>query len=113
MKKVEELHPQMTAKEKENQADGEEETVIDIDAKPEITFDDFGKMQFQVGEIISCEAVPKSKKRISGFSVTFPSPSCARIFSDVSCMKDSRSLAPVLMQNQKLHLTTSEKCSFR
>ena len=33
MKKVEELHPQMTAEEKENQADGEEETVIDIDAK--------------------------------------------------------------------------------
>ena len=62
MKKVEELHPQMTAEEKENQADGEEEIVIDIDAKPEITFDDFGKMQFQVGEIISCEAVPKSKK---------------------------------------------------
>ena len=62
MKKVEELHPQMTAKEKENQADAEEETVIDIDAKPEITFDDFGKMQFQVGEIISCEAVQKSKK---------------------------------------------------
>ena len=62
MKKVEELRPQMTAEEKENQADGEEETVIDIDAKPEITFDDFGKMQFQVGEIISCEAVPKSKK---------------------------------------------------
>ena len=49
MKKVEELHPQMTAEEKENQADGEEETVIDIDAKPEITFDYFGKMQFQVG----------------------------------------------------------------
>ena len=48
MKKVEELHPQMTAEEKENQADGEEETVIDIDAKPEITFDDFGKMQFPV-----------------------------------------------------------------
>ena len=36
--------------------------VIDIEAKPEITLDDFGKMQFQVGEIISCEAVPKSKK---------------------------------------------------
>ena len=36
--------------------------VIDIEAKPEITFDDFGKMQFQVGKIISCEAVPKSKK---------------------------------------------------
>ena len=30
--------------------------------KPEITFEDFGKMQFQVGEIIACEAVPKSKK---------------------------------------------------
>ncbi|MGN0245308.1 MAG: methionine--tRNA ligase [Lachnospiraceae bacterium] len=38
------------------------EDVIDIEAKPEITFDDFGKMQFQVGKIISCEAVPKSKK---------------------------------------------------
>jgi methionyl-tRNA synthetase len=40
----------------------EEEPVIDIEAKPEITFDDFEKMQFQVGEIIACEAVPKSKK---------------------------------------------------
>ncbi len=39
-----------------------EEDVIDIPAKDEITFDDFMKMQFQVGEIISCEAVPKSKK---------------------------------------------------
>ena len=36
--------------------------VIDIEAKPEITFEDFEKMQFQVGEIIACEAVPKSKK---------------------------------------------------
>ena len=62
MKKVKELHPQMAAEEKDDQAEGEDETVIDIDAKPEITFDDFGKMQFQVGEIISCEAVPKSKK---------------------------------------------------
>ncbi|WP_044914305.1 methionine--tRNA ligase [Butyrivibrio sp. WCE2006] len=40
-----------------NEADG-----IDIPAKDEITFDDFMKMQFQVGEIIACEAVPKSKK---------------------------------------------------
>ena len=39
-----------------------EEDGIDIEAKPEITFDDFGKMQFQVGEIIACEEVPKSKK---------------------------------------------------
>ena len=38
------------------------EDVIDIEAKPEITFDDFEKMQFQVGEIIACEAVEKSKK---------------------------------------------------
>ena len=40
----------------------EEEAVIDIEAKPEITFDDFGKMQFQVGEIIACEEVKKSRK---------------------------------------------------
>lgn len=40
----------------------EEESVIDIEPKPEITFDDFEKMQFQVGKIIACEAVPKSKK---------------------------------------------------
>ena len=40
----------------------EEEAGIDIEAKTEITFDDFGKMQFQVGEIIKCEEVPKSKK---------------------------------------------------
>ncbi len=36
--------------------------VINIEPKAEITYDDFAKMQFQVGEIISCEAVPKSKK---------------------------------------------------
>ena len=56
MKKVEELHPKVE-EEKE-----EEEEGIEIDAKPEITFEDFEKMQFQVGEIISCEAVKKSKK---------------------------------------------------
>ena len=39
-----------------------EEAVIDIEPKAEITFDDFEKMQFQVGEIIACEAVKKSKK---------------------------------------------------
>ncbi|SER90114.1 methionine--tRNA ligase [Lachnobacterium bovis] len=43
----------------EEKAEGE---VIDIEPKEEISFDDFGKMQFQVGEIIACEAVPKSKK---------------------------------------------------
>ena len=56
MKKVEELHPKVK-EEKE-----EEEEGIDIEAKPEITFEDFEKMQFQVGEIISCEAVKKLKK---------------------------------------------------
>ena len=39
-----------------------EESVIDIEAKEEISYDDFMKMQFQVGEIIACEAVEKSKK---------------------------------------------------
>ena len=42
--------------------ENQEEPVIDIEAKPEISYDDFAAMQFQVGEIISCEAVPKSKK---------------------------------------------------
>ena len=56
MKKVEELHPKVEEEKKE------EEEGIDIEAKPEITFEDFEKMQFQVGEIISCEAVKKSKK---------------------------------------------------
>ena len=55
MKKVEELHPPVEEK-------AEEESVIDIEPKEEITFEEFGKMQFQVGEIIACEAVKKSKK---------------------------------------------------
>lgn len=40
----------------------EDENVINLEAKPEITYDDFAKLQFQIGEIIACEAVPKSKK---------------------------------------------------
>ena len=40
----------------------EEEVLIDMEPKAEITYDDFAKMQFQVGEIIACEEVPKSKK---------------------------------------------------
>ena len=39
-----------------------EENVIDIERKPEVTYDDFAKLQFQVGEIIDCKEVPKSKK---------------------------------------------------
>ena len=56
MKKVAELHPPV------EEVKEEEEDVIDIEAKPEITFDQFGAMQFQVGEIIACEEVKKSKK---------------------------------------------------
>ncbi len=42
--------------------EAEAEEGIDIEPKAEITFDDFEKLQFQVGEIIACEAVKKSKK---------------------------------------------------
>ena len=35
---------------------------MDVEKKPEITYDDFAKLQFQIGEIVKCEAVPKSKK---------------------------------------------------
>ena len=55
--KKEEVEKATTAEEKK-----EEAPVIEIEAKPEITFDDFMKMQFQVGEIIACEEVKKSKK---------------------------------------------------
>ena len=54
LKKVEELHP--------DDSENKVEPGIDIEPKDEITFDEFGKMQFQVGEIIKCEEVPKSKK---------------------------------------------------
>lgn len=40
----------------------QEEPVIDVPGKPEITFEDFEKLQFQVGQIIKCEEVPKSRK---------------------------------------------------
>jgi len=53
--KVEELYGQP-------EEEKPEEPVIDIEAKPEITFDDFEKLQFQVGEIIACEEVKKSRK---------------------------------------------------
>ena len=63
MEKVNEKFPPKADKsEAENAENGAAEEPIDIEAKPEITFDDFMKMQFQVGEIISCEAVAKSKK---------------------------------------------------
>ncbi|MDN0062062.1 methionine--tRNA ligase [Mediterraneibacter glycyrrhizinilyticus] len=64
MKKVEELHPHVEEAETSENADGgtEDKAVIDIEPKDEITFDQFGAMQFQVGEIIACEEVKKSKK---------------------------------------------------
>ena len=48
--------------EKGQEADGAAENVIDIEAKEEIAYEEFARMQFQVGEIIACEEVPKSKK---------------------------------------------------
>ena len=59
MTKVAELHPPMEEPQEEVKEDAE---VIDIEPKDEIGFDDFMKLQFQVGEIIACEEVPKSKK---------------------------------------------------
>jgi len=54
LKKAEELYPVQEKK--------SEEPVMDIEAKSEITYDDFMKLQFQIGEVISCEEVKKSKK---------------------------------------------------
>lgn len=69
MEKVESMRAAEAAKVEpdENSEDGAEDKTgelgcIDIEAKPEITYDDFAKLQFQVGEIIACEEVPKSKK---------------------------------------------------
>ena len=60
MKKVEELHPSSAGEDQEEESAAE--AVIDIEPKEEITFEQFGAMQFQVGEIIACEEVKKSKK---------------------------------------------------
>ena len=64
---VKEILEKVEAKKAEQMAGEEkpeepEESVIDIEPKAEITFEDFEKLQFQVGEIISCEPVKKSKK---------------------------------------------------
>lgn len=67
-KKEEELAAAMAEAEKKAQGtegghgDSGAGEAVDIATKPEITYDDFAKLQFQVGEIIACEAVPKSKK---------------------------------------------------
>ena len=46
----------------DEKAPGDEKPGIDLPAKDEVTYDDFAKLQFQVGEIVACQAVPKSKK---------------------------------------------------
>ena len=61
--KVEEIQAAQRAEyERENGISAQDEEVIDIDKKPEISYDDFAKLQFRVGKIIKCEEVPKSKK---------------------------------------------------
>ncbi len=62
--KAEEIRQKQIAEAKAEAGDDvdKDEEVIDIEDKPEVGFDDFMKMQFQVGEIIACEEVPKSKK---------------------------------------------------
>ncbi len=62
MERVNALHPDQPSEENTDRAADDNEEVIDIEPKEEITFDDFEKMQFQVGEIIECRAVEKSKK---------------------------------------------------
>jgi methionyl-tRNA synthetase len=64
LEKVEEsrsIQDNAGTEEKEGQPD-QNNDVIDIEPKPEITYDDFAKLQFQIGEIIACEEVKKSKK---------------------------------------------------
>ena len=61
MEKVDAMHAE-EAKEEAAPEKQEEKPAIDLEAKPEITYDDFAKLQFQVGEVIACEAVKKSKK---------------------------------------------------
>ncbi len=66
LEKAEEIQAKQIAlneeKNPENADEEKDDSVIDIPAKDEISYDDFGKMQFQVGEIIECKEVEKSKK---------------------------------------------------
>ncbi len=62
MEKVEAMRAADKAAQPAAEEAKEEEPVIDIEPKAEIEYDDFAKLQFQVGEIIACEAVKKSKK---------------------------------------------------
>ena len=62
MAKVEEMHAAAAAETAKPAEEAAEDDGIDLEPKAEITYDDFSKLQFQIGEIVKCEAVPKSKK---------------------------------------------------
>ncbi len=64
LEKVEAMHEAEAAESADAAGEDEAlaEAVIDIEPKAEIEYEDFAKLQFQVGQIIACEAVPKSKK---------------------------------------------------
>ena len=74
MEKVEAMRAAEKAAQPEAEEAKEEEPVIDIEPKAEIEYDDFAKLQFQVGEIIACEAVKKSKKLL-----------CSQVKIGISC----------------------------
>ncbi|MBQ6833630.1 MAG: methionine--tRNA ligase [Lachnospiraceae bacterium] len=59
---LEKVEAMKAAEAKANEPEVVEEKVVDVEKKPEITYDDFAKLQFQIGEIIKCEEVKKSKK---------------------------------------------------
>ena len=62
MAKVEEMHAAVAAETAKPAEEAAEDDGIDLEPKAEITYDDFAKLQFQIGEIVKCEAVSKSKK---------------------------------------------------
>ena len=62
MAKVEEMHAAAASDTAKPAEEAAEDDGIDLEPKAEITYDDFAKLQFQIGEIVKCEAVPKSKK---------------------------------------------------
>ena len=87
LKKVEELHPPVV---EEAPVEEVKEEVIDIEAKPEITFDDWTKLQFQVGEIIACEEVKKSKKLLC--SQVQIGSEVKQIFTDIESNEEYHSI---------------------
>ncbi|MCD7867896.1 MAG: methionine--tRNA ligase [Clostridiales bacterium] len=60
--RVEALHPAEPEKAQEEPKSEPEDLAVDMEPKPEITYDDFAKLQLQVGEVVACEAVKKSRK---------------------------------------------------